>query len=61
MKESHEVINQIDNALACVSELCSGKRRWVMSVPVREDDPDIMLSRALREARKYIIWMETNA
>lgn len=45
------VLAAIDRAADMVDALCMGKRRWLMSVPVQDDDPDIVISDALRLAR----------
>jgi hypothetical protein len=38
-----------------VSDLCDGSRRWLMSIPARpDDDPDLVIGRALHEASKEI-------
>lgn len=48
MKDSLE---SISTARKCVSDLCAGRKQWVMSVPVDEDrDPDVVIGSALREA-----------
>lgn len=38
-----------DAASTAVDELCFGRRRWTMSVPVRVDDHDIAISDALED------------
>ena len=44
----------IDRALNLVYALCSGEARWVMSVPVNENDPDVILTDTLIEARELV-------
>lgn len=52
---AESAIHQIDRASDIVSELCSGKRRWTMSVPARpDDDPDLAIGAALRASRRLI-------
>jgi hypothetical protein len=52
---NEEVIAKIDKALETVFDLCSGKQRWVMSVPAQPDrDPDLVISEALRAAREAL-------
>ena len=47
-----ETLMAIETALDVINELCQGKRRWVMSIPARpDDDPDLIISRALLSAR----------
>jgi hypothetical protein len=49
---SDEVDAQIGRASRVIAELCDGTRRWTMSVPARpDDDPDLILSKALCGAR----------
>ena len=41
---------RVDKARQCVTDLCEGKRRWTMTVPVDLDrDPDVIITDALRD------------
>jgi len=45
----------IEKAMQHVFDLCSGKERWTMRVPVDElRDSDIVIMSALTAAKKYI-------
>ena len=49
------IIAKIDRAWQEVSDLCSGKRRWTMTVPAERDrDSDLVIGDALTEARRYL-------
>jgi hypothetical protein len=53
--ENDKIVELIDKALLKVSALCSGSDRWIMSIPAQpESDPDIVIFKALHEARKII-------
>lgn len=53
---AEDVVAHLDRAHAIVGELCSGNRRWTMSVPGRIDsDPDLVIGVALRRARSFIL------
>lgn len=53
---SDELIAKIDKAHKVVCDLCSGKRKWIMSIPAQpNDDPDLIIGESLREARAEII------
>lgn len=55
MSENREVIALIDKAHKYVVELSKGERRWDMNIPARPDeDPDLVIGKALREARKVL-------
>lgn len=50
MRTIEEMKAARQKAADCVSELCQGHKRWVMSVPAREnEDADLIISRALRD------------
>ena len=45
----------IARAEAMVSDLCHGRREWVMSIPARpKDDPDIVIADALNAADEVL-------
>jgi len=51
-----EALDKIRAAQVIVSELCSGSRRWAMSVPARPDsDPDLVIAGALAAAKKILL------
>lgn len=57
--EARPVQELIYNAQQLVTRLCErGPREWVMSVPVRPDDSDIILSAALTKASERIAELE---
>lgn len=42
-------------AMQVVSDLCTGKRNWMMSIPARPDyDPDLVISAALADIPKLL-------
>jgi len=42
-------------AHAMVSDLCTGKRKWIMSIPAQMDyDPDLVIGQALRDADRML-------
>lgn len=43
---------ELEKASQMLSDLCHGRRRWEMRVPVDPDDPDVVIGEALRYARK---------
>lgn len=49
-----EALDLIDYAIKVLGEVCSGKQRFVMRVPVDPHDPDIVIGQALRAARQHI-------
>ena len=49
MIDLDELKGKIEAAHKMVSELCSGKKKWIMSIPVQPDeDPDIVIGDGLR-------------
>jgi hypothetical protein len=49
--ELDEIAIRRAKALAEVYKLCSGERKWTMSIPVHEDtDTDVLLCKALTDA-----------
>ncbi|HXE63196.1 MAG TPA: hypothetical protein VN519_06620 [Bryobacteraceae bacterium] len=45
-----DVLRRNDAAHKMVSDLCHGRRDWVMSIPAREDyDPDLVIGASLRD------------
>lgn len=49
------VRERIETAMNVVSDLCQGRRKWLMSIPARpEEDPDLIIADALRSANKEI-------
>ena len=53
--EADELIKLLDKAHDIVVALCHGER-WTMHIPARPDsDPDLVIGRALREARAFIL------
>lgn len=44
-----EIRARCEAAQQMVSDLCKGIRRWTLSVPVRQNDPDIMLVNSLND------------
>ena len=54
-KTPAEVLEGIEKAQRMVSELCAGRRTWIMSIPARPDyDPDLVIGQALHDARTLI-------
>src|SRR5687767_8263172 len=50
-----EVLAKIDKALQHVFDLCAGREKWTMRVPVDEDrDSDTIICSALRAAAEHI-------
>ena len=50
-----KTLSNLRRAQQMVSDLCKGKREWVMSISARPDvDPDIVIGTALRDAITYI-------
>jgi hypothetical protein len=49
-----EILALIERAGERVSDMCSGSGKWRMSVPVQHDDHDIVISDALRAAKRYL-------
>lgn len=54
----HELSSAIDDADHVLKLLCSGKKAWMMHIPVQNDDPDMVFGRLIREARKYMKQIE---
>jgi hypothetical protein len=58
MNDPHDLvvlIGRIERAEQEVSDLCSGKRRWTMTVPAEPDrDSDFVIGGALADARKAL-------
>ena len=51
----YETLQLIEKASNHIDDLCQGKKRWTMSVPVDElNDSDCILQNALTEAKKLI-------
>jgi NTP pyrophosphatase (non-canonical NTP hydrolase) len=44
----HEAARQM------VRDLCHGNRRWIMSIPARRDDPDLVICDSLRDIPKLL-------
>lgn len=44
------LIERLERASSMVADLCNGRRKWTMSVPVQNDDPDIVIGLALNAA-----------
>lgn len=50
-----EVVESLEKAHDMVSDLCDGKRKWMMSIPAQPDhDPDLVIGLALHKAIAYI-------
>lgn len=50
-----DIARRLGAADEVVSALCEGKQRWTMSIPADiERDPDIVISRALHDARRML-------
>ena len=43
----------IDDAKHMLNLLCNGRKKWMMSIPAQNDDPDVVFGKLIREARKY--------
>ena len=43
-----EVLEKIDRARVMIARLNYGEREWKMSIPARDDDPDVVIMEALR-------------
>jgi len=41
-----------------VNRLCQGETSWTMSIPVREDDTDIVLTNSFRDIPALVIEVE---
>ena len=52
--KAEDVKAALDAAKDCLADLCLGRRRWMMSVPAREDDPDLLIGRALTLASRFV-------
>ena len=51
-----DILEKIDRANFIVSSISTGEMKWRMSVPAdEENDPDLVLSNTLHEAKKEII------
>lgn len=48
----------IDNAKHMIKLLCTGKKKWMMSIPPQNDDPDVVFATLVREARRYMKQIE---
>ena len=56
---AEEIIRRIERAEQEVFDLCSGKRRWTMTVPAEENrDSDLLIGGALAEARKFLATLD---
>ena len=58
-RERTEVLQGIEEAWEMVTALCKpksepGSRDWVMRVPARRSDPDLVIGRALARARRFV-------
>jgi hypothetical protein len=52
---SSDVFARIECAQQVVTDLCEGRRSWVMGIPARPDyDPDLVIGRALDDAQKAL-------
>ena len=50
-----EIENDLNAAQKMVSDLCHGKREWIMSIPARPDyDPDLVIGKALRDGQRLL-------
>lgn len=59
--DKEEIIKGIEVAYKMVTDLCDGKREWNMSIPAQENyDPDLVIGKALMEAKKYILESQEN-
>ena len=47
-----------EKALQCISDLCEGRKRWVMCVPPQDDDPDLLLGGVIYDQGKLITDLE---
>lgn len=48
------LLGLIDGGFQTVDDLCLGRRRWTMTVPVERTDPDIVLTAALMAGREAL-------
>ena len=49
------VRGRCEAAMQMISDLCDGKRNWMMSIPARPDyDPDLVISAALADIPKLL-------
>ena len=52
---AEQVLDEIESAHEMVCDLCTGKKRWVMSIPAQPDrDPDLVIGLALQNAAQFI-------
>ena len=54
-REPESILRAVEKALRVVSDLCTGKCKWVMSIPVNLEDPDVVIGGALIDAREALI------
>lgn len=55
-------LDRMARAHKLIHDICQGHRRWTMSVPVQQDDPDMVLTDALNTAEqaiKFLMMRET--
>jgi len=49
-----EALKAIEKAHNMVGDLAAGRKRWIMTVPVRDDDTDMILADALIKAKEAL-------
>lgn len=54
-------LDRMARAHKLVHDLCQGTKKWRMSVPVQQDDPDIVLADALNTAEQAIKFLLTRS
>jgi len=48
--EASDTLEKIDQARVMIARLNYGEREWKLSIPARDDDPDMVIHEALRSA-----------
>lgn len=56
---TNDALTKIEAARTMISDLNHGRREWIMSIPARPDDPDLVLSNALDTADQALRLRDT--
>lgn len=51
-------LKRYEAARRMVDDLCMGSRRWIMRVPVPDNDPDLVISASLEDVPKLVAELE---
>ena len=52
-------LKRYEAARRMVDDLCMGSRRWIMRVPVPDNDPDLVISASLEDVPKLLAELVT--